>query len=132
MNTIQMQLEHENWAFCHGYSDERQISLVADFLNGIQSQTKKIPAAMTELPMGIHISQGVREAFSNAGRQFAAIHHGSTDTDLIEALKALFAKFGAELSEAVAIDGIMASTGDCRGACQYNVGDRTEYRSYGW
>lgn len=31
-----MQLEHENWAFCHGYSDERQISLVADFLNGIQ------------------------------------------------------------------------------------------------
>lgn len=127
-----MQLAHEDWAFRHGYSNEHQVALAADFLNGFRLQRVPVSEALELLPFGIHLSKGVREAFYHAGQQLASIRIQHTDAELLEVLQLLFRRFGSELKAATATDGILASTGDCRGACNYNTGDRSEYRDYGW
>lgn len=132
MNKITLQLQHEEWAYRNGYSNEVQVSLVADFLNGLNAELNKEEYTFSILPNGIHLSKGIREAFYNSGKELANLKSSIAETDVITAISNLFSKLHNEIKQAVADDSILTSTGDCRGACAYNTGDRTEYRNYGW
>lgn len=132
MNKIALQLQHEEWAYRNGYSNEVQVSLVADFLNGLNAELNKEEYTFSILPNGIHLSKGIREAFYNSGKELANLKSSIAETDVITAISNLFSKLHNEIKQAVADDSILTSTGDCRGACAYNTGDRTEYRNYGW
>lgn len=132
MNKIALQLQHEEWAYRNGYSNEAQVSLVADFLNGLSAALNKEEYSFSVLPNGIHLSKGIREAFYNSGKELANLKSSIAETDVITAISNLFSKLHNEIKQAVADDSILTSTGDCRGACLYNVGDRAEYLNYGW
>lgn len=133
MNTIALQLQYEEWAYRHGYSNETQIALSADFLKGVHySGINDTENTLSLLPDGLHVSKSVREAFYKAGQELVKLNSSVGEADILHTLKELFKQFRSDLSAAVAEDGILASTGDCRGACAYNVGDRSEYRHHGY
>ena len=129
MNSISQQLKYEEWAFSHGYNSETQIALAADFLNGLRSSIGKEENLFNNLPKGIHVSKPLREAFYNAGKELAELKHNYSERDVNESLSDIFHKFSEEIKKT---NSILASTGDCRGACAYNTGDRSEYLNYGW
>lgn len=132
MNKIALQLQYEEWAYRNGYSNEAQVSLVADFLNGLSAALNKEEYSLSVLPNGIHLSKGIREAFYNSGKELVNLKPLIAEKDVITAISNLFSKLHNEIKQAVAGSSVLASTGDCRGACLYNVGDRTEYLNYGW
>lgn len=132
MESICLQLQHEDWAYRNGYNNENQVSLVADFLNGLYSALNNKDLSFSELPLGIHISKPMREAFYRSGQELASIKSNIADSDIKTALSDLFLKFRNEFKQAFAEGSILASTVDCRGACEYHVGDRSEYLDYGW
>ena len=132
MNNVILQLRHEEWAYQNGYNDEFRISLVSDFLNGIYSRLHQQEFSFTLLPYGLHISKSVRESFYRSGQEFAKLNKNIIDSDIKTALSNLFCRLQKEMEQVLAEDSILASTGDCRGACAYNTGDRSEYRNYGW
>lgn len=132
MESICLQLQHENWAYQNGYSNEKQVSLVADFLNGMYSSVNNKDLSFTELPLGIHISKPMREAFYRSGKELANLKSDIEDSDIKTALSNLFLKFHKEFTLAFAKGSILASTGDCRNVCEYHTGNRTEYFHNGW
>ena len=132
MERICLQLQHEDWAYRNGYNNETQVLLVADFLNGVYSNLHKEDLPFCKLPLGIHISKSMREAFYRSGKELASLKSNIADFDIKTALSNLFLKFHNEIKHVLAEGTILATTGDCRGACQYNTGDRGEYLNYGW
>lgn len=130
--SIPVQLQYEEWAFQHGFESEVQVSLVADFLNGLYSSLKKVETTLARWSSDIHISKAVREAFYNAGQKLATLKTAVVEADIILALKDLFATFRASIMAALAEGSIMAGTGDCRNACRYNSGDSSNYANYGY
>lgn len=127
MDTITLQLQYEDWAFRHGFESEAQVSLATDFLWGLHNPDKPTETMMAPI-CDESISASVREAFYNAGRKIAVTKAKIESSDIVMALNYLFAKLVDEMKNT----GVMNSTGDCRGACKYNTGDRSEYRNYGW
>ncbi len=132
MGNIALQLKHENWAFSHGYSDEIQIALVADFLNGIYNAIKKKEFSFAKLPQGIQLSLETRMSFYNAGYEFGRVKHSIAESDILNRLNYLLRELRSKIQSSLKEDSILNSTGDCRGACAYNTGDRSEYLHYGW
>lgn len=121
---INQQLQYEDWAYSHGFNNDVEVSLAADFLSGASANGAGA-TAMAVLPAGITISDSLRRLFVEAGRRFAS-------NDLFAALAETFERYADKVECALSDNHIAPSTGDCRGACQYNVGDRSEYRNYGW
>lgn len=132
MNAIDIRLECESKAHRWGYDNEVLIALSADLLQGAISLTEKVAAIMPSLPAGIHVSRRLREIFFNMGREIATSKSNLSDESLQCRLAELMHDFTAEVSAAIKENSILASTGDCRGACKYNTGDSSEYRNYGW
>lgn len=132
MENIAIQLRNEDWAYQHGYENEVQISLVADFLNGIYAFKRKIEMPFAVLPIDAHLSKPIREAFYRAGQELAGLKLTISESDVTTALSRLFSVLHDDIIQVLDSDSILASTGDCRGACAYNTGDRSEYRNYGW
>lgn len=132
MESIALQLQFEEWAYRHGYESEAQISLVADFLNGFEASRRKSESSLAVLPSGVHLSKPVREAFYHAGQELAGLKRAIAESDITTALSRLFCNLHNDMMQVLASDSVLASTGDCRGACAYNTGDRSEYRNYGW
>lgn len=132
MESIVLQLQYEDWAYRHGYETDVQISLVADFLKGMDASKRNIELPLAVLPSGVHLSKSVREAFYHAGQEFANLKCTIAESDITTALSRLFRNLHNDIMQALASDSVLTSTGDCRGACAYNTGDRSEYRDYGW
>lgn len=127
MDAITLQLQYEDWAFRHGFETEAQVSLATDFLWGLHNPYK--PAETMLAPVRDEsIGACVRKTFYDAGRKISMAKAKIESSDIVMALNNLFAKLVDEIKST----GVMNSTGDCRGACKYNTGDRSEYRNYGW
>lgn len=132
MKNVSLQIKHENWAYTHGFNNEVQIALVADFLNGLNASAGQIEPSLVVLPNGIFISKTIREIFYNEGNKLSKIKCTIDEVDILKNLGDLFKNFHSTIMSILKENSILASTGDCRGACAYNTGDRSEYRNYGW
>lgn len=132
MNSIDLRLSYEEKAHTWGFRNEVLNTLVADFLQGASIVAHKISPILPMLPGGIHISRQLREAFFEAGAEIAEAKENMTDENLKTTVADILERFAVSVREAIAENGFVASTGDCRGACKYNTGDRSEYRNYGW
>ncbi len=122
---IALRLELEDRAHEMGYNDDLMVTLAADFLQGACKVALTADKMLSTLPKGLHLKKELRNALYSAGESFG-------ESATFESLRETMVRFGEEIKEAVKENGIMASTGDCRGACKYNTGDRSEYRNYGW
>ncbi len=125
---VACRLQLENWAYRHGFQNEVEITLVSDFLHGLHNGS----SALAPAPLTVKLSDGLRHAFYMAGIKFAEIAKTVSDSAVISYVKDVFVKFNDAVSKSLADNSVMESTGDCRGACKYNTGDRSEYRNYGW
>lgn len=132
MNSIYLRLSFEEKAHSWGYCNEVLIALAADFLQGVSFVAKKIGCRLPCLYGGIHIERSLRENFFEAGAEISKAKELLTDDDLKQFLAKTIEKFVTSVKDAVENNGVLSSTGDCRGACKYNTGDRSEYRNYGW
>lgn len=132
MNSVDLRLSYEDKAYSWGFRNEVLNTLAADFLQGVCTAADMISPVLPPLPGGVHISKPLREAFFVAGAEISRAKMSLSD----ENLKLYLAKTLNELADfvkkTVANNGVLASTGDCRGACKYNTGDSSEYRNYGW
>lgn len=114
-------------AFNIGFCDKLMTILVADLLQGVFQIALDLDRIMSIAPGGLHIRKELRQSIYNAGREL--------DTEQVltyEDVKTILSRYKDEIAAAAKENGILASTGDCRGACKYNTGDRSEYRNYGW
>ncbi len=125
-------LQLEDWAYCHGFQNEVEITLVSDFLLGLHNGSSAIRESLSPVPLTVKLSEGLRRAFYMAGIKFSEVAKTVSDLAIISFVKDVFVRFNNEISKALADNSIMGSTGDCRGACKFNTGDRSEYRNYGW
>lgn len=126
------QLSFENWAFRHGFKNEVEIALVSDFLSGMHSHQTKLGPSFAPLLTGLNIKDSLRRKFFTYGEKFPTGNILICDSNIITRIKEIAKGLKQELCAAFEGNHIAPSTGDCRGACQYNVGDRTEYRNYGY
>ena len=126
------QLQLENWAYRHGFQNEVEITLVADFLLGLHNAKNKIKSSLAPLPTNVSLTARLRSAFYFAGVKFSQISEIITDSAILAFVKDVYAQLNGEIKKGLADNSVMESTGDCRGACKYNTGDRSEYRNYGW
>ena len=124
-----IRLQHEDWAFCHGFTNEVQIALVADFLQGVYICSSN---ALCSLPNNISLPDSLRVVFVNAGRCLSSLVEKLTDSDLIKHIEQVYNENWERVNKVLGENAIMPGTGDCRGACKYNTGDRSMYRNYGW
>lgn len=129
---VAFQLQLENWAYCHGFQNEVEITLVSDFLLGLHNGNCAINESLVPAPLSVKLSEGLRRAFYMAGIKYSEFAKTVSDLAIISFVKDVFVRFNNEISKALADNSIMGSTGDCRGACKFNTGDRSEYRNYGW
>lgn len=132
MNEIDLRLTYEDRACRWGFRNEVLNSLVADFLQGFESVTRKLGAALPPLPGGLHIAKPLREVFFEAGNKLANANDTLSDENLKNTVLMTLSKFTNAVKDAIKDNKVLASTGDCRGACRYNTGDSSEYRNYGW
>ncbi len=132
MNSIDLRLAYEDKARVWGFRNEVLNTLAADLLQGVAFTAGKFGNLLPVLPGGIHIAKPLRKAFFKAGADIAMAKKTMSDDDLKLAVAEVLDRFAISVKEAIADNRIVASTGDCRGACKYNTGDRSEYRNYGW
>lgn len=124
---IATRLRFEEQAFDMGFCDKVMNTLVADLLQGACRMVTDMDKLICLTTGGIHLRKDIREAVCNLGQSL------TPGTNLnFERIKELLSEFKEDIYAAANENGIMASTGDCRGACKYNTGDRSEYRNYGW
>lgn len=126
--SLTYQLQIEDWAYRHGFKNEVEITLASDFMLGVYNGCHRKKKSLAPLPTGIVVDNSIRECFYNSGLSFNLL----TNTCVVDTIERLLSQFCCELKRLFAVNHIQESTGDCRGACQYNTGDRTEYRSYGY
>lgn len=126
------QLQLENWAYRHGFQNEVEITLVADFLLGLHNANNKIKSSLALSPTNVTLTERLRHAFYLAGVKFSQIAENISDSAIMSFVKDVYAQLNGEIKKSLADNSVMESTGDCRGACKYNTGDRSEYRNYGW
>lgn len=86
MRNISNQLQYEDWAYKNGYENEVQITLVADFLNGVYAPMHENYISLAVLPFGIHLSKPIREAFYRSGQELANLKSNIAESDIITAL----------------------------------------------
>lgn len=120
-------LTFEDKAFSMGFCDKLINTLVADLLQGVGRVALDIDRLVSMAPGGLHLRRELRQAIYHAGSMLDEA--AELDADQINAV---LADFKSEIAAAAKENGILASTGDCRGACKYNTGDSSEYRNYGW
>lgn len=132
MNSVDLRLSYEDKAYSWGFRNEVLNTLAADFLQGVWMAANIISPVLPPLPVGIHISKPLREAFFEAGAEISRAKMSLSEENLKLNLDKTLNKLTNSVKKAVAGNGVLASTGDCRGACKYNTGDSSEYRNYGW
>lgn len=128
-NYLHIRLQYEDWAFHHGFTSEIQVALVADFLQGMDISS---PNVMYSLPKNTSLPDNLRAVFVNAGKCLSILIEKVTDNDITKHLEQLFTENKDKINKVLGEIVIMPGTGDCRGACKYNTGDRSMYRNYGW
>lgn len=125
--SLAQRLGLEAQAFDMGFCDRLMTTLVADLLQGVGRITLDLDRLISMVPGGLHIRKELRQAIYQAGEELK-----SNQVVTYEQVKTILNRYSEEISAATKENGIMASTGDCRGACKYNTGDSSEYRNYGW
>lgn len=120
-------LSFEDKAFGMGFCDKLINTLVADLLQGVGRVALDIDRLVSMAPGGLHLRRELRQAVYQAGSMLDEAAELGADQ-----INAVLADFKSEIAAAAKENGILASTGDCRGACKYNTGDSSEYRNYGW
>lgn len=124
---VATRLNFEDIAFSMGFCDKLINTLVADLLQGVGRVALDIDRLVSLAPGGLHLRKELRQAVYQAGCRLDEAAELSAEN-----INAILADFKSEIASAAKENGIMASTGDCRGACKYNTGDSSEYRNYGW
>lgn len=128
-NYSNLRLQHEDWAFHHGFTNEVQVALVADFLQGMNTDSSKV---LCSLPHNISLPDCLRAIFVSAGKCLSTLVERISEYDIMKHIEQTFSDNWDMVTKALGENAIMPGTGDCRGACKYNTGDRSMYRNYGW
>ena len=124
---IALRLELEERAFNLGFCDKLTTTLVADMLQGACHMANAMDSFLSHAPGGLHIKKELRQAICRAGARLDDYRTADKGS-----ICDMLAEFSSEIALTAKENGIVASTGDCRGACKYNTGDSSEYRNYGW